>query len=200
MTKTPPPATEVRRARVEFRKQDNRTMTGLVATYGRVYDIGYMTERLLPGCFAKSITEAARALPLSYVDHNSALQGAVPVGRAIAWEDTEETLVGTWEFDTRADAVEAARLADEGFLSGLSVGFNPLQSRWAYADGPGAKDHVDRIECRLLETSLCAVPAYEDAAVLAVRSSGNPERGTGLIVPRPGVEAARAWLEAVRSV
>jgi hypothetical protein len=168
-------------------------MTGLVATYGRAYDIGHFTERLLPGVFAKSITEAARALPL-HVNHDHL---AIPVGRAVAWEDTDDHLVGTWEFDTRAEAVEAARLADEGLLAGLSVGFNPLQSRWSVADAPGAKDHVDRVECRLLEASMCSVPAYDDAGVIAVRSLGNPERGTGRIVPRPNLEAARAWLEGV---
>jgi hypothetical protein len=166
-------------------------MTGLVATYGRTYDIGQFTERLLPGVFAKSITEAARALPL-HVNHDHL---AIPVGRAVAWEDTEDHLVGTWEFDTRAEAVEAARLADEGLLTGLSVGFHPLQSRW---DSSGAKPHVDRVECRLLESSMCSVPAYEDAGVLAVRSLGNPENGAGRIVPRPALEAARAWLETIR--
>ena len=194
--KPAPEATEVRRMPVEFRKQSARTMTGQVATYGRLYDVGPFTERLLAGVFAKSITEAARALPL-HVNHT---HDQIPVGRAVAWEDTDEALLGTWEFDTRAEAVEAARLADEGLLSGLSVGFNPLQSRWSYAEGPGAKDHVDRLECRLLETSLCSVPAYEDAGVLAVRSAGNPERPGSIIVPRPGLDAARAWLAMARQV
>jgi hypothetical protein len=47
--KPTPPATEVRRFRTEYRRQEGRTMTGLVATYGRTYDIGQFTERLLPG-------------------------------------------------------------------------------------------------------------------------------------------------------
>lgn len=199
MSKTPPPATEVRKfGAVEYRKQSARTMTGIVATYGRIYDVGYMTERLLPGVFAKSITEAARALPL-HVNHDH-ISGALPIGRTVAWEDTEDDLRATWEFDTRAEAVEAARMAEAGLLTGLSVGFNPIQSRWTYGDGPGVKDHVDRLEARMLETSMCSVPAYDDAAVLAVRSMGNPERPGTAIVPTPRLDEFRAWLESVRQV
>lgn len=182
---------EVRQYPVEYQKQSNRTMIGIVARYNRVYDLRAFTETLLPGVFAKSITEAARALPL-HVNHQ---HSDVPVGRTLSWEDTPEHLIGTWEFDTRADAVEAARQAEEGYLTGLSVGFNPLQTRW---DASGDKPHADRIEARLLETSMCSVPGYDDAGVLAVRSMGNPEMPGLVVVPTPRLLEAKAWLAGIR--
>jgi HK97 family phage prohead protease len=166
-------------------------MTGHVATYGKVYDVGGFTERLMPGVFAKSIKEAARALPLLTMhDHES-----IPIGKAVKWDDNEERLLGTWEFDTRAEAVEAARLAEEGYLTGLSVGFLPIQSRW---DDSGDKSHVDRYEARMLETSMVPVQAYSDAGVLAIRSAGHPERSGLTIVPTPRLLEAKALLESLR--
>jgi HK97 family phage prohead protease len=185
------PASEVRAYPVEFRRQSNRQMTGLVATYGRVYDVGVFTETLHPGVFKKSIAESARALPLLTMhDHES-----IPVGRAVKWDDDEERLLGTWEFDTRAEAVEAARLAEEGYLTGLSVGFLPILSRW---DETGEKPHTDRHEARLLETSLVPVQAYSDAGVLAIRSAGHPERAGLAVVPTPRLLEARALLDSLR--
>jgi HK97 family phage prohead protease len=186
-------ATEQRAYPVEYRRQSNRTMTGIVAHYGRVYDLRSFTETLRPGVFKKSIAESARALPL-HINHD---HDEVPVGRAIGWEDTDEHLIGTWEFDTRAEAVEAARQAEQGYLTGLSVGFNPLQTRW---DDSGDKPHADRIEARLLETSMVSVPGYEDAGVLAVRSMGNPDVPGLQIVPTPRLHDARAWLASLKGV
>lgn len=184
---------EVRAYPVEFEKQANRTMTGRVATYGRTYDLGVFTEVLRPGVFRKSIGESARALPLLTMhDHSS-----IPVGKATRWEDTEEALVGHWQFDTRAEAVEAARMAEEGYLSGLSVGFAPINTRW---DDGGDKPFAERIEARLLETSMIPVPAYEDAGVVAVRSAGHPEVPGLRVVPKPRLAEARAWLAQIKSV
>lgn len=184
-------ASEVRSLQVEFRKQSNRTLVGRVATYGRTYDIGPFTEVLRPGVFKKSIAQAARALPLLTMHNHE----SVPVGKAVQWEDTDEQLVGHWQFDTRAEALEAARLADEGYLSGLSVGFAPINTRW---DDSGDKPHAERIEARLLETSMIPVPAYADAGVLAVRSAGHPEKPGLRVVPTPRLDELRAWFDTLK--
>jgi phage head maturation protease len=77
------------------------------------------------------------------------------------------------------------------------VGFHPLPSRSKW-DTSGAKPHVDRYEARMLETSLCSVPAYDDAGVLALRSAGFVESPETVIVPTPRLAEARAWLESLR--
>jgi hypothetical protein len=182
---------EVRSYPVEYKKQSGRKMTGQVATYNKLYDLRGFTERLMPGVFRKSITESARALPLM-MEHEHKM---IPVGKTVRWDDNEERLLGEWEFDTRAEATEAARLADEGFLTGLSVGFLPLQDRWDFS---GDRPHADRYEARLLETSMVSVPGYDDAGVLALRSAGCIEVPGLAIVPTPRLHEARAWLAELK--
>ena len=172
----------------------NRTLRALAATYGRVYDVGLFTETLHPGVFTKSIRESARALPL----HLNHTHDNIPIGKVTEWQDTDAELRVLAEFDTRAEAMEAARLAEQGYLSGVSVGFLPLaeRSRW---DTTGAKPHVDRYEARMLEMSLCSVPAYDDAAVVAVRSLGVPDLPATVVRPTPHLDGAKAWLASIRS-
>lgn len=184
------PATEVRRYPLQLRRTANRRMTGLAAPYGEVADLGFFREVLVPGVFAKSITEAARALPLlMFHDHES-----LPVGKAVGWEETDSGLIGEWEFDTRAEALEAARLADEGFLTGLSVGFTPIQTRWDDEPADGGAPLAHRVESRLAETSLVPAGAFVGARVLAVRSAGHPELPATKVVPTPKLDQFRAWL------
>lgn len=175
----------------EFRASaEGRHMIGLVAPYNVTADVGAFTETLRPGVFAKSIREAARSLPLHVMHkHNE-----IPVGKAVGWQDTTEGLVGDFLFDTRADATEAARLAEEGLLSGLSVGFLPLEphgTKWTMAND---KPHAERIEARLLESSLCSVPVFEGAGVLAMRSIGIPGNSETAIIPTPRLDEMKAWL------
>lgn len=182
-------ATEVRNLSVEFRSQQGRRMSGRLLSYGRRYDVGRFTEDYAPGCFRKSINEAAKRLPLM-IEHG---HDRIPVGVSVAWQDSEDALYGTWEFDLRSEAVEAARQAERGLLGGLSVGFVPVRTDWdqASADRP---PHATRREARMVETSLCALPVLDDALVIAVRSLGWPGE-----VRTPHLDAARAWLDELRS-
>jgi HK97 family phage prohead protease len=172
---------------------EGRHMIGLVAPYNVRADVGPFTETFLPGVFKKSIAQAARSLPL-HVMHK---HDEVPVGKAVGWEDTPEGLYAEFRFDTRSDAQEAARLAEDGLLSALSVGFLPLEggTRWDYS---GEKPHADRVEARMLETSLCSVPVYEQAGVLAMRSIGVPGHEETIVVPTPRLLEAKAWLVSLR--
>jgi HK97 family phage prohead protease len=172
---------------------EGRHMIGLVAPYNVKADVGPFTETLRPGVFAKSVRQAARSLPLHIMHKHD----EVPVGKAVHWEDTPEGLIGDFIFDSRDAAQEAARLAEEGLLSALSVGFLPLDggTRWDYS---GVKPHADRIEARMLETSLCSVPVYEAAGVLAMRSIGVPGDESSIVEPTPRLHEARAWLAQLR--
>jgi HK97 family phage prohead protease len=187
-------ATEVRKFGVQLRATGNRTMVGLAVPYNATRNTGGgFTERFFPGVFAKSIKEAARALPL-LMHHD---WDSIPVGKAIGWEETAEGLVGTWQFDSRFEAAEAARLAHEGYLSGLSVGFLPTAdgSDW---DLSGDMPHVDRRAARLVETSLTPTPVFEGAGVIAVRSLGCPDRPETRVMATPRLDSFRSWLATVR--
>lgn len=181
-------ATEVRSWPVELRSQQGRKMTGRLVTYSREYDLGRFTEEYSHGCFRKSISEAAKYQPL-FLEHG---HQKIPVGKAIGWSDDEAALYGTWEFDTRAEALEAARLVDNKILGGLSVGYRPIQTSWVpRSDG---RHHAIRREAAMVETSLCSLPALDDAGVISIRSLGRPD---GLDTPK--LNEAKAWLQEVKA-
>jgi HK97 family phage prohead protease len=183
---------EVRQYATEVRSNGD-TVRLRLATYGRQYDLGAFTETLRAGVFAKSITEAARALPL-HVNH---AHDSIPIGKAVEWAGDAETLEASFRFDSRAEAREMARLVGEGYMTGVSVGFAPIADSW---DRSGEKPHVERREARLLEVSLVSVPAYDDAQVIAVRSAGHPEVRGLEVVPTPRLAEAREWLESLRRI
>jgi HK97 family phage prohead protease len=190
-----PEATELRQyaaATFEFRsvEAEGKTMHALVAPYGESDDIGAFTETLRAGVFKKSISQAARSLPLHVMHQHQ----QIPVGKAVGWQETDAALYGSYLFDTRAEAREYARLAEDGFLSGISVGFQPINTDWTLT---GDKPHALRIEARMLETSLCSVPALAGARVLAVRSAGMPENPATRIVPTPKRDEFAAWLAKI---
>jgi len=138
--------------------------------------IGTFNEVHLPGSFAKTIREAAAALPL-LLFHDSK---QFPVGRIDKWEDTETGLDGVWKLDSGENAQRAAKLAADGMLTGMSIGFKPIKNRSIKRvekfDPRLGADYVDTIfrsESKLVEVSLTPTPAFDDARVTLVRSFEN---------------------------
>lgn len=142
-----------------------RYLEGIAVPYNTWADIGWFMEAHAPGSFAKSIREAARGLPLLMFHDSKSL----PVGVSHEWRDTTDHLGCVWRIDTKDDlAVEAARKAADGILTGLSIGFAPIKTTWE-TDEKGL-DWATRTESRLLEVSLTPTPAFAGAAVTMVRS------------------------------
>ena len=178
---------ECRLIEAEFRIVDTeaRTITGVAAPYNRWTPIaGAYLERFTSETFAESVRRGggANAPLLMHHDHKD-----MPVGKPLEWRDTDEGLVGVWEIDVKRDAgAEAWRLADEGYLRALSVGFQAGDAD--DVDTSGEVTRVTRGPARLLEVSLVSVPAVEDARITKVRSAG-PRPG-----PDPRIAAYRAAL------
>lgn len=142
-----------------------RLIVGRVAPYD---ETSYLTpdpsgERIVRGAFGKSIRQREARIPL-LVGHG---HGTAAVGLSTGWEDDTEGLQGT--FRVKPGNVGDEVLADVrgGFLPAMSVGFRPL------ALGRGDDGATLVREAKLLEVSLCAVGAYEGAAVLAVRMAAH---------------------------
>lgn len=188
-------------AHVETRAE---TVNGLTFLHGRAVpydtpaDIGWFLEEHAPGSLAKSIQEAARALPLLLFHNN----GSWPIGRADTWEESGEGLDGIWKLDKSEEAQRAAQLAQDEMLAHLSIGFAPIRSAWTFVEdwnpelGASGKDSVRRLESRLLEVSLVPTPAFKEAAVSLVRSHDHAR-------PTPGrgqrqVDAWRRTLDDLR--
>ncbi len=162
---------------LEFREvettKSGRFLTGRAVPYGTDTNLGWFIESHRAGSLAKSIKEAAAALPL-LMFHDSR---TAPVGVSHEWDDNDADLRCVWRMDRSAEAERAVQLAADGILTGLSIGFQSIRSEWDYVEewdptkGAGFLDHVTRTESRLLEVSLTPTPAFKDAQVLAVRSA-----------------------------
>ena len=173
--------TEKRVNAIELRDVDTTESLSMIQAtavpYGVDADIGWFVEQFQAGSLKKSIEEAAAALPLLMFHENRTW----PIGAATKWEHGETELVGTWRLDGSEEAQRAGQLARDGFLSFMSIGFQPIRNKrkspeddglkWNPDLGPKHKDHITRIEARLLETSMVSTPAYKDAAVKLVRAA-----------------------------
>lgn len=168
---------------LEFRETDadaaGRFLEGRAVPYNRWADIGWFRERFVPGAFTKSIREAAKALPLLLWHDNRTF----PIGVSHEWRDNDDGLDVVWKLDVDDPrAVEAARKAREGLLTGLSIGFAPIEKWGKNARGEQVDLNntlelddmgvasITRREARLLEVSLTPTPAYAGAQVSLVRS------------------------------
>lgn len=155
-----------------------RFLEGRAVPYGTWENVGWYLEQHAPGSLARSIKEAANGLPL-LLWHDSRTW---PVGVADEWREQSDGLHGIWRMDSSDEAGRAAQLADDGLLTGLSIGFVPIRSKWEYTDdwnpdlGPEHQDRVTREESRLLEVSLTPTPAYAGAQITLVRSRDQVQR------------------------
>ena len=176
---------------LEFREFEGtasgKYLEGRAVPYNRWADIGWFRERFLPGSFTKSIREAARKLPLLLWHDNRTF----PIGVSHEWRDNDDGLDAVWDIDVDDPrAVEAARKAERGELTGLSIGFAPIEKRGKNAKGELVDLNneivvddmglmsITRREARLLEVSLTPTPAYAGAQVSLVRSRA-PHQGQG---------------------
>jgi HK97 family phage prohead protease len=134
--------------------------------------------RIRPHAFDKSIAE--RPVPLLLFHDNEDLKRII--GKPASWTlDDPIGLIGTWDIDIADEhALEAARKARDGFLTGASVGFNPIRMTEVWNDEDDWDPAVSRdlaylqstlIEGSLLELSLTPTPAFAAARVLA----GSPQ-------------------------
>jgi HK97 family phage prohead protease len=141
---------------------DARTITGVVAPYD---ETSYLTpdpagERIGRGAFAKSIRQRETRIPLCVAhDHKKA------AGFSRSWTDDDGGLSAVFAVRSGAFGDEVLDDVRGGFLPSLSVGFVPLVQRRA-ADGV-----VEVREAKLMEVSLVLIPAYQGAAVVAVRAA-----------------------------
>ena len=171
-----------------------RWLEGRAVPYGTWQDVGWYMEMIKKGAFAKSIKEAARRLPL-LLFHD---ERSFPVGVSEKWTETDDGLDVVWTLDTSERAQEAARLASEGMLTGLSVGFQGIQAERTYDDETGLS-WVERTEARLLEVSLTPTPAYAGAKVALVRSREPHVNGSAPTRRRSAeVDALKQYLEKIK--
>lgn len=183
------PALEIREL---DRSESGLWLEGRAVPYGEWTDVGWFMERFERGAFTKSIKESARGLPL-LLWHDSR---TFPIGVSTEWRESDAGLDGVWKLDQQDPrAVEGARKARDGMLTGLSVGFVPFPERDTIDIDDNGLPWITRSEARLSEVSLTPTPAYAGAQVALVRSrqtrNGQRRRSAEL-------DAWRGWAETVK--
>jgi HK97 family phage prohead protease len=149
---------------------DGRTVGGLVVPYDSPTEIremgGSYTEVFRHGAFAKSIVERGSKVKL-LAEHQ---RGSLPIGKATHLVETKAGLQGEFYVSRTAAGDDVLELVRDGALDSFSVGFEPIKDTWTTD-----RSSVERVEARLWETSLVAIPAYQDALITSLRSDETPE-------------------------
>lgn len=109
-------------------------------------------------------TGAGKRLPLLLFHNNRDW----PAGHIHEWRDEDDGLYGVWQLNETAEAQKAAKLAEAGDLTGLSIGFSD-GDREPEIDYEADPPRIRRLESRLHEVSLTPTPAFAEAEVMAVR-------------------------------
>lgn len=138
---------------------DSGHIEGLLAGFGNVDHGG---DQLTPGCLAKSLA-GRKTFPM-LLGHDLKR----PIGAWREWSDQADGLYvkGKMTLCTR-DAQEAAALVKDGALTGLSIGWLPVQSSF---DHKGVRVVT---EAEIFEGSLVAVPMNERSRVTSIKTITN---------------------------
>jgi HK97 family phage prohead protease len=181
-------------ARICGKAEGNGWLEGYAAVFGNVDAQG---EVIRKGAFAKTITERVPAgkVPLMVVHRRDGGDAMQIVGRIV---EAREDDVGLWiraEFGSDADSQAARAKVADGLVRGLSIGYTVIGEAAAqYAGQPV----TELVEIKLLEVTLTAFPANEQAGVTMAKSIG-PEAPPADPPQAPAPQAARTdWDAAIR--
>lgn len=144
-----------------------RWLEGRAVPYGTPANLGWYTEIVEAGVFAKSIREAANGLPLLLFHDAGSLDAHI--GKADRWNEETDGLHGVWKLSEADNAQRAAQMVRDGLLGYFSVGFQPIRSTTQFDDDDNVT--IIRHEARLLEVSLVSTPAYASATATKVRTA-----------------------------
>jgi HK97 family phage prohead protease len=146
-----------------------RTITGLALPYGVVGRKYGLKFAFLRGSIKWNGSAVSRVKLLR--DHDS----GQAIGYAVALKDTPNGLMTSFKVAKGTAGDEALSLAAEGVLDGLSVGVDFDMSQDTAMDDNGVM-LVQRADLR--ETSLTAMPLFDDARVTKVAASRTNPEGT----------------------
>lgn len=179
-------------------------MHGKAAPYNEISHRAGHKEVWAEDVFRESVAGLSANLPL-LTFHDDLTW---PVGSATAWDSRPDGLYGTWSLDDSAEAQRVARMADNGHLKYLSVGYGPMLSKLSFDNDldydlldTDTWPTVERLKARLLETSVVPVPLYHSAQILLVACAGGRlkrHRGPrGHADARPKLDRWREWRSTI---
>lgn len=156
------------RAMGSITRAEGGEFSGIGISYTETYETPYFLERFEPGCAA----EHPETVPVLRDHDRSSL-----VGKVISEEETQEGLSINAALSTTPLAEETRTLLTDGTLTGLSVGFKPLEWREEYSEEE-ERPLIIHERIQVLEYSLTAFPAYKSATVTQARHTERTEKMT----------------------
>jgi HK97 family phage prohead protease len=144
--------------------RENRMIEGLALPYGKLATQGGMKFRFDRGALQYDPENPGRVKLLR--DHDT----SQPLGKAVQIKDTSAGMLVRFKVARGAAADEALELAEDGVLDGLSVGVDFDMSADTAPD-PRNRGAVLVRRADWRETSLTAMPSYDDARVTKVAAS-----------------------------
>ncbi len=139
---------------------DGRTLVGVVVPYATPTNIGPYVEQFGVGSLRHMV---GRAETVKLLAGHHAEQ--LPIGRAISLTESTTALTGEFRVSKTSLGDDVLALIRDGAVTGLSVGFVPIDDAWS----PDRR-RVTRVRADLVEVSVTAFPAYRDAQIAAVRA------------------------------
>ena len=146
---------------VEFKADlENRIIEGHAAAFGNRDFVG---DVIVKGAFSKTLQEQPAGIPLLR-DHDPRRA----IGKSMEIGEDEFGLFTRNKVSKTQDGDEALELANDGVLTGMSIGFRPIKKDFGRAEGKASRFLR---EIKLVENSLVLFPANTKARVLAVKSA-----------------------------
>lgn len=142
-----------------------RTFTGLASTW----DVDLDGDRIQKGAFKKTLkdwqqSEGKKIIPL--IDQHNYNSVRAVFGKAESLEETDEGLEGTFSIVPTPDGDEYLSRIKGGYLNGLSIGFQTVQTGKPEPSDEGKSNKVRVItEVRLMEISAVIWGANPEAIV-----------------------------------
>jgi HK97 family phage prohead protease len=130
------------------------TLDGIAVPYGSEIDLGGVREVFAAGAFD----------PAEVIGRPLCWRHDEPIGKITDARNEDGGLIVTAEIADTTLGRDASALVRSGAVSGLSVGFEPVEDSW-----DRGKTIVTRAKARLRELSLTHLPAYAQAGVSVIR-------------------------------
>ena len=144
--------------------QKARKFSGLASTWEK--DLG--NDVIHKGAFSKTLTDwrksSKKTIPL--LDSHDRFSVDAVLGKMVDASETAHGLETEFEMRDTERAMEALKAVEDGFISGLSIGYEPVEFKYEKPDGGSMFDTIRHLtEVKLREVSLVVFPMNEGARV-----------------------------------
>lgn len=178
---------QVRQFQIRSVDAEDRTVTGVAVPFNtevRINDwLGHYFEQIAPGA-----CEVREGEPKLFWQHQEI------IGRVTDHADTEDGWQITARISDTTAGNDAYALLKDGAIDRFSIGFVPIEHT-TREDEDGI-EHITRTRIEVREVSLVPFPAYNDAAVTAVRHNTEQEN-TNMSVTAADLDEVRTSIDVL---